>query len=84
MMPVSSSVSSPARISATLTLPQDRAVSIDEMAFEIPRGACLDVFFSNRFRAVDLAAMPERCGFGRSHRTETAISAEAVWHAERI
>jgi hypothetical protein len=49
----------------------------------VPQGACLDVFFSNRFRPADLTGLLERHGFDRGASKETATSAEAVWHAER-
>lgn len=75
---------SPARICATLTIPQATVVSMDATRIEVPRGACFEVFFSNRFRPADLTAMLRRHGCGRSYYLETAISEEAVWHAEQI
>jgi len=75
---------SPARLSATLTLSQTQVVSIDTAVFEIPAGTCSDVFFSNRFRPAGLTARLDRHGFGRSYYTETAVMAQAVWHAERL
>jgi hypothetical protein len=67
-----------------LTLPETFVAAIGTRTFEVPRAACLDIFFSNRFLAADLSAMLERYGFALSQYAETASSAEAVWHAERI
>jgi uncharacterized SAM-dependent methyltransferase len=75
---------SPARISATLTLPRPQATTIGTDTFEVPAGECLQVFFSNRFRPGDLTALLHRHGFSCYHYTETANAAEAVWSAQRI
>jgi len=75
---------SPARISATLRSRETHAVTIGAEMLEVPSGACFEVFFSNRFRSANLAAMLEDHGFGYTHVTETANAVEAVWHAQRI
>ena len=75
---------SPARISANLILQETHSITINSETFEVPGGACLEVFLSNRFRPTDLTAMLARSGFGCCRVQETAKSAEVVWHVRRI